>query len=118
METGVIEVENRTRVLNGGKQIALQHSLFYKDALVFDNLKSRSVKLYSQKSGRGVKMDFAGFDYFGVWSAVNDAPYVCLEPWTGCATCTDEDDVLANKRGMCMLQVGNERRSAFSVTLL
>ena len=45
-----------------------------------DNLKSRSVKLYSEKSGRGVQMDFDGMNYFAAWSPVKSSPFVCLEP--------------------------------------
>lgn len=116
--TGLIDFGNCTRVLNKERAIALRHDLFYKDALVFDKLKSRRVTLRSQKSNRGVEMSFPGFDYLGVWSAVNDAPFVALEPWTGCATCEDEDNVMEHKRNMTMLKPGEQFSVAFSVKLL
>ena len=118
MSTGLIDFGNCRRVLDGERAIPMRHDVFYKDALIFDSLKSRKVKLYSKKSGKGVEMDFPGFDYLGVGSAANDGPFVALEPWTGCATCEDEDDVMEHKRNMTKLQPGEKFSVAFSVTLL
>lgn len=117
MATGLIDFGNRRRVLDNEKTIALRHDLFYQDALIFDSLNSRKVSLYSKVSGRGVEMDFPGFDYLGVWSAANDGPFVALEPWTGCATCEDEDNVMEHKRNMTKLQPGETFSVAFTVTL-
>ena len=69
LEKGIILSERRP-ILDNSDSIRLSHSLFKHDALVFDNLKSRSVRLYSEKSGRGVRMDFGGMDYFAIWSPI------------------------------------------------
>jgi galactose mutarotase-like enzyme len=118
LNTGMIFFQKRVPILKNEKAISLQHSLFDQDALVFDSLKSKKVKLFSSKSGRGVEMDFAGFDYLGIWSAVNNAPFVALEPWTGCATAADEDDDFYHKRGMMLLQPGQSAKHEFTITLL
>ena len=101
-----------------GQEIPLRHSLFYQDALVFESLRSRQVRLVNKRSGRGVEMDFTGFPMLGVWSAVNDGPYVCLEPWTGCATLTTEGDELVEKKGMALLAPGGKAGHSFSVKVL
>ena len=59
----------RNRLLSDERSFRLNHVLFRGDALIFDRLKSRSVRVYSPKSGRGLRMDFEGFDYFGIWSS-------------------------------------------------
>ena len=69
-------------------------------------------------SGRGVKVDFPGFKYIGVWSAAGDAPFVALEPWTGHATLTSEDDVFEHKRDITTLAPGAVDERMFTVTLL
>ncbi|HCA28988.1 MAG TPA: protein lacX [Ruminococcaceae bacterium] len=115
LETGIILDERRT-ILKNQDQIRLHHDLFTQDALVFDNLKSRSVKLYSEKSGRGVQMDFHGMDYFAVWSPVKESPFVCLEPWTGTVTLESEDDIFEHKRGIRLLQPGEESIVSYTVT--
>lgn len=118
VDTGLILPEKRERVLNNEKVIAMKHSLFYRDALVFDSLKSKKVKLYSRLTGKGVEMEFKGFAYLGIWSAANDAPFVALEPWTGCATCSDEDDNFENKRGMTKLAPNETFSVSYSVNIL
>lgn len=100
------------------KEIPLRHSLFYGDALIFENLHSQSVKVWNPKSGRGVEMDFSGFPLFGIWSAKNDGPYVCLEPWTGCATLTRESDEFEQKKNTTFLPAGGTADYSFTVSLL
>lgn len=114
----LIDFSNAKTLLKNQDTIALGHSIFDHDALIFDHPQSRKVKLYSRLSGRGVEMDFNGFDYLGIWSALNDAPFVALEPWTGCATCADEDDLLIHKRGMKILAPNESAKYSFSVTIL
>lgn len=118
INSGLINFNKRVPFLNNEKTILLKHSLFDHDALVFDSLKSKKVKLFSSKSGSGLQMDFTGFDYFGIWSAVNNAPFVALEPWTGCATAEDEDDDFYHKRGMTLLQPDQSTMHSFTVTIL
>lgn len=114
LEQGLI-LNNRRRILENSDQFGLTHDLFKNDALVFDNLKSKSVRLYSKVSGRGVRMDFAGMDYFAVWTPVKESPFVCLEPWTGTATWEDEDDIFENKRGVRILNPSEETTVSFTV---
>lgn len=101
-----------------GREIPLSHSLFYHDALVFEGLSSRKVQVVNPKTGKGVEMDFSQFPLLGIWSAKNDGPYVCLEPWTGCATRTDEGDEFEKKHGMAHLPAGGRADYAFSVRVL
>lgn len=114
---GLLVDSVRNRFLSDERSFHLNHVLFRGDALVFDTLKSRSVRVYSQKSGRGLRMDFEGFDYFGIWSSSADAPLICLEPWTGTATGDSEGDVFEQKRGMRLLPPGEEAEYAFTVTV-
>ena len=116
MSCGLILNKTR-RVLDNQKSFRLEHGIFDNDALIFDKLLSRSASLLSTKSGHGVKMDFDGMKYFAVWSAVKPAPFVCLEPWTGMATTESEDDVFENKRGMRLLEPGEEDTVSFKVTV-
>lgn len=116
--TRLVDVERRTPLLRNEASFRLDRGLFRTDALVFDRLRSRSVKLYSPRSGLGVRMDFADFDYLLVWSGANGGPFVALEPWSGLPTCTDEDDVFEHKRGVCPLPPGGTKKYSFTVTLL
>lgn len=104
--------------LQNESEIPLKHSLFYKDALIFDKLNSETVQIVNKTTGHGVEMNFSGFPMLGIWSAVNDGPYVCLEPWTGCATLTTEGDKFTEKKGMTFLPMGTSASFSFNVKIL
>ncbi len=117
-ETGLIDMEHRTPCLNGEKILRLKHELFHVDAIIFDELKSRSVSLKSDKSAHGVRLDFTQFPYLIAWSSANDGDFVALEPWLGLSTCSDEDDVLEHKRNVQYAAPGEKKSYQFDITLL
>lgn len=116
-EDGIIDVNNRLPVMERSRTLPLTHALFYKDALVFDTLKSRRVSLKSDKTDRCVTVDFDGMDYLGIWSAANDAPFVALEPWGGISSCTDEGEPFTDKRGVRLVPPHGSTAYAFTITV-
>ena len=117
MDTGLLDYETPGFALEG-REIPLRHSLFYRDALVFSGLNSHKAAIVNKKTGKGIEMDFAGFPMLGVWSAQNDGPYVCLEPWTGCATLTTEGDEFTGKKGIITLSPGEKTERRFTVRVM
>lgn len=117
LETGLLDPQEREPVLDDSDRLDLFHFLFTKDAMVFDNLRSKEVSLRSKTTGRGVKVSFADFPYLLLWSSKGDTPFLAIEPWTGLATCADEDDVLEHKRGMTVLEGGSSVSFCYQVTL-
>lgn len=116
VETGLVDISKRYDVLDTPNKINLDHSLFDLDAMVFDNIKPKSAVLSA--GGRGVKIDYQDFDNLLVWSSSNGGNFVALEPWTGISTCSDEDSVFENKRGMTVLEPNCEASFAFKITLI
>ncbi|HHV13614.1 MAG TPA: aldose 1-epimerase family protein [Clostridiales bacterium] len=116
MATGLIDSSIRTRYLENERILPLKHDLFYRDSLVFDELKSRQVRLKSLKSEHGIELAFPDFDYFVLWSSYNDGPFVALEPWTGLSTCSDEDDIFEHKRGVRILNSQEEATLQYKIT--
>lgn len=53
-----------------------------------------------------------------VWSAVGNAPFVALEPWTGLASCSDEDGIFEHKRGMTVLAPNEIASFKFKITMI
>jgi len=84
--------------LDEGK-LALNHALFYEDALVFKKIKSDQIALLNTKNAHGLHFSFKDFPYFGIWSA-RDADFVCLEPWCGIADAVHHDGQLLDKEGV------------------
>ena len=110
--TGLIDFQTRFTLLEDSDTLPLTHELFDVDTLIFEDVPQRTVQMVGP-SGHGMRVDFEGFDYLGVWSAANNAPFVAIEPWRGTATGTDEDDVFEHKRGMDLLPVGDVAEYAF-----
>jgi galactose mutarotase-like enzyme len=118
LDTCLLDPTQTAFEMTSQRDIPLQHSLFYQDALVFEGLNSSTVALVNPSTGKGVEMDFSQFPLLGIWSCVNDGPYVCLEPWTGCATQTTEGDKFEEKKGMELLPAGEKRSYSFQVRFL
>lgn len=110
-ETGLLDWQNRFTLLENSDTLPLTHELFDVDTLTFENVPQRTVCLVGP-AGHGMRVDFDGFDYLGVWSAPG-APFVALEPWVGTATRTDEDDVFEHKQGMLFLEPGESITKTF-----
>lgn len=114
---GLIDVARTRRILDRNNTIPLTHELFYDDALIFDSLQSRKVTLEHKETKEGVSIAFDGMDYLGVWSSVNDGPFVALEPWSGTATLSTEDDVFEHKRGVKILAPGELDRVEYQIMI-
>lgn len=117
-ETGLIDMDHRSPLLNNEDRIWLKHELFHKDAIILDELKSRSLKLISKIKGNGIQMDFSDFPYLILWSSSNDGPFIAIEPWTGLSTCNDESDIFEEKRNVQLLSPNNSRQYTYSITLI
>lgn len=99
---GLIET-TPTPLLKNENRLPLQKELFYKDALVLKHLKSDEISIVSDKTSHGIKVDFAGFPYMGIWAA-KDADFICIEPWYGIADSVNASGNLEEKEGINTLE--------------
>ena len=110
---GLIEIKSE-RMLEDTQRISLSKQLFLKDALVFKNLQSDSVRLLSGGSPHGLQFDFPGFPFLGIWAAKH-ADFVCIEPWCGIADSVNSNQQLKEKEGINALPAGNVFERTWSV---
>lgn len=84
--------------LDGGDTLHLAHSLFENDAIFLRGWGS-AVTLRSDGSPRSVRViPGEGFSSLGLWHAPHsDAPYVCVEPWTGLPSREGAEEDFATK---------------------
>ena len=116
-EDGLMSWDSAFECPQGSDTVALTHASFAHDALMFTDVPDGVLTLLGAKSGHGVRVEFPGFPYIGVWSAANDAPFVALEPWSGHTTAHDEDNVFEHKAGMTLLAPGETDERTFRLTL-
>lgn len=93
-------------VLESGRKLNLNKDLFRHDALVFKDLTSRKLWLKSRKHDYALSMNFQGFNYLGIW-AKGDVPFICLEPWIGCADTEGQETEFKSKEGIHSLDQGH-----------
>jgi len=115
LQNGLLNGETETIQLNN-KALQLKPELFYKDAIVLKHINSKTITLKTNKNAAGLKFNFEGFPYFGIWAA-KDAPFVCLEPWCGVADNIHHDNNLKTKEGINELAAGKTWSRTWSVEL-
>jgi galactose mutarotase-like enzyme len=112
---GLIEREPQT-LLQRQKTIPLTKELFAKDALVLKGLKSSGISLRSNRTERGLRMEFPGFPFLGIWAAPG-ADFVCIEPWCGIADSVDSNQQWTTKEGINRLEAGGAFERTWTLIL-
>lgn len=103
-------------LLQDTRVLPLTKELFAKDALVLMQFASDSMALRSGKTPRGLRIDFPGFPFLGIWAAPN-ADFVCIEPWCGVADNVETDQQLTEKEGINRLEPGGSFERTWTLTL-
>jgi galactose mutarotase-like enzyme len=98
------------------RRLRLTKHLFDQDALVFKNLASRQVVLKSDKNDHSVTVNYSDFPYLGLW-AKPGAPFVCIEPWLGCADSEGEQKPIQQKEAIQQVGAGEVFEAAFSISI-
>lgn len=104
--------------LKDGKIIELKHELFANDAIFLTGT-DRCISLKSKKNDRSVTVRFSDKTAnVGLWQKPNtDAPYVCIEPWTGIPAYDGKIDDFATKNLFTHLKKGETFTNEFSITI-
>lgn len=110
----------REALLDHQDRFSLDYAVFARlDTIMLEGLRSAGVSLRNEKSGRGVRMEFPGFPMIAFWTqGVQKAPFICLEPWHGCADVENEDGTLQGKRHCICLQPGESKELTYTVSIL
>lgn len=103
--------------LRGGTT-ALDYADFQRlDTLIFQGLRSKAVALRHRETGRGVALDFRDFPMIAFWTKPG-APFLCMEPWHGCAAYEGESGRFQDKPHVLTLAPGQRKELAYTFTLL
>ena len=98
-----------------GNRLPLRHSLFDRAGIFLDRA-GRSLALRSDRSERSVTVRFPDMPYLGLWHAPDsDAPYVCVEPWSGLPSYDGAPDDFATRHDMVRLAAGASATLRYSL---
>ena len=115
-ESGTAKAEEKAtlKLENGTCQI--EDHMFDHDALVFDNQITRA-GIQLPDGTPYLELRCVGFPNFGIWSASQDAPFVCLEPWMGrCDDCGFTGD-LSEKPFINQLKMDEMFETAYTIEI-
>lgn len=100
---GLLDPQPRPTPVNS-RLLALDDRLFAEDAMIFDQLESRSL-VYEGPGTAPVTVEFEGMPHLGLWMKPG-AGYLCIEPWQGHSDPAGFDGALYEKPGMVMIAPG------------
>ena len=103
-------------LFNNTNHLPLNKALFARDALVLKHPASSAVTLRSARTERGLRMDFPGFPFLGIWAAPG-ADFVCIEPWCGIADSVDSNQQWKEKEGINRLPGGGVFERTWTLTV-
>ena len=98
-----------------GATLRLDESLFDDDAVIFDQLESRTVR-YTAPGAPVITVDFPDFPLLGVWSKV-PGEFVCIEPWFGMTAPQGFVGEYTEKPGQFTLESGASRRVQHAISV-
>ena len=117
-KSGNIRHDGRRTMLNDSKILPLDYSIFSEmDTVIFSGLRSGKVSLLHRQTGRGVCLDFHEFPMVAFWTNPG-APYLCLEPWQGCAAYDNESGEFCSKPFCETLAPGGEKSSTYDFSIV
>ncbi|MDO5980968.1 aldose 1-epimerase family protein [Flavivirga spongiicola] len=115
MESGLISSKTKP-MFNNSNRLPLKHDIFNEDALIFKDLKSKSVTLNSKSLGAILTVEYRDFSYLGIW-AKPDGDYVCIEPWLGIADSENTNQNLKEKEGILTLMPQQTFKASYSIEI-
>ena len=100
-------------VLINKKILQLKKNSFENDAIIFTNMKSKSVIL-KDDGKKLLKFNFEKFKYLGIWSQIG-ADFVCFEPWYNTPDYVNSNKEFKEKKDIIELEPQKEFNISFSV---
>lgn len=97
-----------------GRTLALSERLFDDDAMILDQVASKSVR-FAAGQGPATELSWQGFRELGVWSKPGGAPFLCIEPWHGFASPAEFDGEFSDKPGLMHIAPGTRRSLCYRI---
>ncbi len=109
---GILEYTPDKRLLTGkkipwlteSKEIHLCDNFFDNGPILAGGMAADSIMLYSEKSGRYIKMGVKDFEYLCLWGNERKMSIICIEPWCGTSDYANTNHVWETKVGIQKLK--------------
>ena len=98
------------------RRLDLRDALFTHDALIFDRIRSRSVR-YGAAGGSRIEVSYPHMPYLGIWTKPG-AGFICIEPWAGISDEAGYDGDLYGRVGSFSVPPGDTHTLGMSISVL
>jgi galactose mutarotase-like enzyme len=98
------------------RRLVLDDALFQNDAIIFDEVRSRSVT-YGAHDGPRIRVSYPDAPRLGIWTKPG-APFICIEPWHGVADPEGFTGDFTQKPGVFTVAPGGVQSIEMTITLL
>lgn len=99
-----------------GRILPLRQEQFEADAMIWDDLASRSLTFRGRAGGPSLEIAFPDLPQLGIWQKPG-ANFICIEPWVGHADPAGFSGEFAEKPGILLLAPGAEHSLRMDVTV-
>lgn len=114
---GLLHAGRKEPMLSEGK-VTLDYGTFQRlDTIIFQGLRSKTAALRHKTTGQGVSLDFHEFPMVAFWTKPG-GPFLCMEPWQGCAALDNESGRFQDKLHVVTLASGEKKELSYRFTLL
>jgi galactose mutarotase-like enzyme len=96
--------ENKKVLYEKTNQIPVSKELFENGVIILEDLEKKEITIGSDKNSHSVSMSFEDFPYIAIWSKIEGAPFICIEPWFGLPDLVGSAGELKNKKGIKKLK--------------
>lgn len=97
------------------KDIPLSYEWLLEPAtVIYEGCKSAYVTLQG-KNQHGVKVTIAGYPYLAFWTAKENAPFICIEPWYGHTDFTSEPIDFYHREGTMILSPNKSFTTSYAI---
>lgn len=104
LDSGLIDWKQIHKELVNVHEIKLNHEDYSHDALCIEPYPKGNIKLMSP-SNESVELSAPGFKTLGIWTPYpTKAPFICLEPWHGCADNPETNHEYTTKKDLVRLE--------------
>jgi galactose mutarotase-like enzyme len=98
------------------RRLMLKDELFRDDAIIFDEIRSRSV-IYGVAGAPRIQVRFPDTPYLGLWTKPG-ADFICIEPWHGVADPAGFTGDFTAKPGVFSVAPGAEMAISLSLAVI
>lgn len=116
LKDNLIDLGDVKPVMEHTRVLPLKADMFYSGAIVFRDVKSKSLVLKSSGHDEGIKVSYDHLPDMGIWQP-EDAPFLCIEPWYGHGDFCDFKGDLMEKERMIHLEVGDVYQAQLEIAI-